>query len=138
MGYGNLETARNPSAVLKCKIDEMAANMFIGRPSAIPEIDKMQKMYKLDDAAARRLAEWMKGLTDDNRESSIELMHKHLETSNKASSRLMMITKGLKAGEPLPTPETRVAEGSYLDEQKKQQEAEKAEKEENSRRDKSR
>merc|ERR1712232_798521 len=45
----------------------------------------------------------------------IELMHRHLETSNKPSARVSMMLSKIRTGDPLPEPDKRIAPGSYLD-----------------------
>merc|ERR1712151_1400632 len=109
-----LENARSPPGLLRVKIGEMQANTFIGQPTVDKDIKDMQKKYKLDDQATRKLAEVLQQRTE-SREKDIELMHRHLETSNKPSARVMMMLGKLRSGEPLPEPDKRIAPGSYLD-----------------------
>merc|ERR1712190_267873 len=74
-------------------------------------------MYKLDDQATRKLAEWIQNRTE-TREADIDCLHRHLETSNKPSARVMMMIGKLKSTDimaPLPEPDKRIAPGSYLD-----------------------
>merc|ERR1711920_1217375 len=111
------EDARNPHALMRVKIGEMQANTFIGQPTMLKDIKEMQQMYKLDHHATRKLAEWLQQ-RPDTREQDVEQMHRHLETSNKPSARIMMMLGKLRASDflaPLPEPDRRVAVGSYLD-----------------------
>merc|ERR1712113_876592 len=100
-------------ALLRVKIGEMQANTFIGQPTMDKDIKEMQRMYKLDDQATRKLAEWIQ-LRADTRERDVEQLHRHLETSNKPSARVMMMLGKLRAGDhvtPLPEPDRRIAPG---------------------------
>merc|ERR1712228_625948 len=59
----------------------------------------------------------------DTREQDLEMLHRHLETSNRPSARVMTMLSKLRSGEPLPEADRRVAPGSFLDREKKQKEA---------------
>lgn len=109
-----LEDARNPPGLLRLKIEEMQANTFIGQPTMDKDIKEFKRKYKLDDQATRKLAEVLQK-RPETREQDVEIMHRHLETSNKPSARVMMIFGKWKTGEPLPQPDKRIAPGSYLD-----------------------
>eukprot|EP00928_Gymnodinium_smaydae_P078944 TRINITY_DN62996_c0_g1_i1.p1 TRINITY_DN62996_c0_g1~~TRINITY_DN62996_c0_g1_i1.p1 ORF type:complete len:309 (+),score=51.55 TRINITY_DN62996_c0_g1_i1:44-928(+) len=108
-----LENARNPAGLLRVKIGEMQANTFVGQPTMNADIKKMQKMYNLDEQASWKLAEVLQ--QRGNKAEDIECMHRHLETSNKPSARVMMMLGKLRSGEKLPDPDKRIAPGSYLD-----------------------
>jgi len=125
-----LETARNPAGLLSVKIKEMQDGIFVGQPKVDKDIKDMQKKYRLDDQATRKLAEALQN-RPNTRKEDIELIHKHLETSNKPSARIMMMLGKLRSGDPLGEPDKRVAPGSYLD----RVEREKKEKEEEKRND---
>merc|ERR1712113_731062 len=86
--YEILEHARSPPAMLQSKLREMEANTFIGRPKADKDIRKLQRMYKLDDEATRKLTEVLVKRID-TREQDLEMLHRHLETSNRPSARIM-------------------------------------------------
>merc|ERR1712151_1208076 len=116
-----LENARSPPGLLRVKIGEMQANTFIGQPTMDKDIKDMEQKYKLDDQATRKLAEVLQQRAE-TREQDIELMHKHLETSNKPSARVMMMLGKLRSGDPLPEPDKRVAIGSYVDVKNKEKE----------------
>merc|ERR1712183_402296 len=88
----------------------------------------MQKKYKLDEDATYRLAEAMAKRSPETREQDVELMHRHLETSNKPSARVMMMLGKLRSGDPLPDPDKRVAIGSYLDLQGREKDTKKRDK----------
>merc|ERR1712203_586422 len=117
-----LEYARSPPAMLQSKIQEMEANTFIGRPKADKDIRKLQKMYQLDDEATRKLTEVLVKRIE-TREQDLEMLHRHLETSNRPSARIMTMLSKLRSGEPLPEADRRVAPGSYLDRMQKQKAA---------------
>lgn len=121
-----LEHARSPPGLLSVKIKEMQAGTFVGQPTMDKDIKEFQKMYKLDEQATRKLAEVLHN-RKETREQDIELMHKHLETSNKPSARVMMMLGKLRSGEPLPEPDKRIAPGSYLDRKEREKEREKEE-----------
>merc|ERR1719433_2362279 len=108
------------------KIAEMQANTFIGQPTMDKDIKEFQRRYKLDDQATRKLAEVLQKRSE-TRKQDIELMHRHLETSNKPSARVMMMLGKLRSGEPLPEPDKRIAPGSYLDRVEREKEREKEE-----------
>merc|ERR1711920_373458 len=119
-----LEDARSPHALLRVKLGEMQANTFIAQPTMDKDIKEMQRMYKLDDQATRKLAEWIQ-LRSDTREQDVEQLHRHLETSNKPSARVMMMLGKLRASDflaPLPEPDRRIAAGSYMDIQNREKE----------------
>merc|ERR1711948_46312 len=88
---------------------------------------KLKKMYGIDEAATKALAQAL-AKRESTREKDVEELHRHLETSNKPSARVMLLLNKLRAGEPLPPPETRVAPGSYLDKKRKKEEEEKKKK----------
>merc|ERR1712217_656425 len=113
-----------PPGLLRVKIGEMQANTFIGQPTMDKDIKDMQNMYKLDEQATRKLAEVLQQRME-TREQDIALMHKHLETSNKPSARVMMMLGKLRSGDPLPEPDKRVAIGSYVDQKNKEAEEKK-------------
>jgi len=121
-----LEHARSPPGLLSVKIKEMQAGTFVGQPTIDKDIKEFQRMYKLDDQATRKLAEVLHN-RKETREQDIELMHRHLETSNKPSARVMMMLGKLRSGEPLPEPDKRIAPGSYLDRKEREKEREKEE-----------
>uniref|UniRef100_A0A7S1RZM9 Uncharacterized protein n=1 Tax=Alexandrium catenella TaxID=2925 RepID=A0A7S1RZM9_ALECA len=121
-----LEHARSPPGLLSVKIKEMQAGTFVGQPTIDKDIKEFQKMYKLDDQATRKLAEVLHN-RKETREQDIELMHRHLETSNKPSARVMMMLGKLRSGEPLPEPDKRIAPGSYLDRKEREKERDKEE-----------
>merc|ERR1712087_942965 len=85
-----LEYARSPPAMLQSKIQEMEANTFIGRPKPDKDIRKLQKMYQLDDEATKKLTIALIKRTD-TREEDIQMLHRHLETSNRPSARVMTL-----------------------------------------------
>lgn len=124
--YDILETARSPAGLLSVKIKEMQDGTFIGLPKMDPDIKDFKKKYELDDQAVRRLAE-AKAIRKVTWHTDVELLHRHLETSNKPSARIMMMLGKLRSCEPLGDPETRIAPGSYLDRMQRQAEREKAE-----------
>merc|ERR1712048_779503 len=105
-----LETARSPAGLLSVKIKEMQSGTFIGCPALDPDIKDFKKKYDLDDQAARKLAE-AKAYRSDTWATDCALLHKHLETSNKPSARVMMMLSKLRSKEPLPEPDARVAPG---------------------------
>merc|ERR1712083_643310 len=106
------------------KIQEMESNTFIGRPPIDKDTKKMQKMYGLDDDATQKLAEALLR-RDNTRDTDVEQLHRHLETSNKPSARVMTLLNALRSGGPLPEPDKRVAPGSYLDKKKQKQDQDK-------------
>lgn len=120
-----LETARNPAGLLSVKIKEMQEGTFIGQPKMDKDIKDFQKKYRLDDQATRKLAEALQN-RPQTRKEDIELIHRHLETSNKPSARVMMMLGKLRSGESIGDPDKRIAPGSYLDrvEQEKDREKE--------------
>merc|ERR1712048_1267582 len=87
-----------------------------------PDIKDFKKKYDLDDQAARKLAE-AKAYRSDTWATDCALLHKHLETSNKPSARVMMMLSKLRSKEPLPEPDARVAPGSYRDRMDKEAKA---------------
>merc|ERR1712217_352422 len=99
----------------------MESNTFIGRPPIDKDTKKMQKMYGLDDDATQKLAEALLR-RDATREKDVEELHRHLETSNKPSARVMTLLNKLRSGEPLPEPDKRIAPGSYLDKLERERE----------------
>merc|ERR1719293_144982 len=109
-----LETARVPAGLLSVKIKEMQDGVFVGQPKIDKDVREMQKMYRLDDQATRKLAEALQN-RPNTRKEDIECIHKHLETSNKPSARVMMMLGKLRSGESLGEPDKRIAPGSYLD-----------------------
>jgi len=119
-----LETARNPAGLLSVKIKEMQEGTFIGQPKIDKDIKEFQKMYRLDDQATKKLAEVLQN-RPATRKEDIELIHKHLETSNKPSARVMMMLGKLRSGEPLGEPDRRIAPGSYLDRMEQERDREK-------------
>merc|ERR1712039_503545 len=131
-----LETARVPAGLLSVKIKEMQEETFIGQPKMDKDIKDMKKMYKLDDQATRKLAEVLQN-REATRKEDIELIHRHLETSNKPSARVMMMLGKLRSGEPLGEPDKRIAPGSYLDRVEQEKEKNKRKKEEDRKRGRS-
>merc|ERR1712151_1048348 len=126
-----------PQALLRSKISDMQNSTFIGAPTMDKDIKQMQKMYKLDAQATRKLAEWIQ-LRPETRDRDLERLHRHLETSNKTSARVMQLvgkTSDIRA--ELPKPDSRISIGSYLDLKAKEAEREK-EKERNKRGDRKR
>ncbi|CAK0889535.1 unnamed protein product, partial [Prorocentrum cordatum] len=119
-----LETARVPAGLLSVKIKEMQNGVFVGQPKIDKDVKEMQKMYNLDDQATRKLAEVLHGRAA-TRKDDVEQLHRHLETSNKPSSRVMMMLGKLRSGESLGEPDKRVAPGSWLDRQEREKEREK-------------
>merc|ERR1712039_892790 len=119
-----LETARVPAGLLSVKIKEMQEGTFIGQPKMDKDIKDMKKKYKLDDQATRKLAEVLQN-REATRKEDVELIHKHLETSNKPSARVMMMLGKLRSGEPIGEPDRRIAPGSYLDRMEQEREREK-------------
>lgn len=109
-----LETARNPAGLLHVKIKEMQDGTFVGLPKLAKDVRDMSRMYQLDDQATRKLAEALEKRAATRKED-VELLHKHLETSNKPSARVMMMLGKLRTGQPLGDPDQRIAKGSYLD-----------------------
>merc|ERR1719150_294631 len=109
-----LETARSPAGLLSVKIKEMQEGTFIGEPKMDKDIKEFKKKYNLDDQATRKLAEVLQNRAATRKED-IELIHRHLETSNKPSARVMMMLGKLRSGEPIGEPDKRIAPGSYLD-----------------------
>lgn len=122
-----LKDARSPAGLLQVKIGEMQANTFIGQPTMDKDVKELQRKYKLDDQATRKLAEVLQRRSE-TREQDVELMHRHLETSNKPSARVMMILGKLKPDEPLPEADKRIAPGSYLDKLEREKERSKEDK----------
>merc|ERR1712232_1501595 len=92
----------------------MGEGTFIGQPKMDKDIKEMKKMYKLDDQATRKLAEVLQN-REATRKEDIELIHRHLETSNKPSARVMMMLGKLRSGEPIGEPDKRIAPGRYMD-----------------------
>merc|ERR1712151_654874 len=106
-----------PQALLRSKISDMQNSTFIGAPTMDKDIKEMQKMYKLDTQATRKLAEWLQ-VRSETRDRDIQTMHRHLETSNKSSARVMVLIGKFKKEDihtPLPEADKRVSVGSYLD-----------------------
>jgi len=132
-----LKDARSPPGLLQAKIREMQANTFVGQPTMDKDIEDLQRKYQLDDQATRKLAEVLQKRSA-TREQDVELMHRHLETSNKPSARVMMMLGKLRSGEPLPEPDKRIAPGSYLDRIEREKERKKEEAKDRSRRSRSR
>lgn len=122
-----LETARNPAGLLSVKIKEMQEGTFIGQPKMDKDIKDFQRKYRLDDQATRKLAEALQN-RPGTRQQDMELIHKHLETSNKPSARVMMMLGKLRSNEPLGEPDKRVAPGSYLDRMEQERDKEKEKK----------
>jgi len=116
-----LKDARSPAGLLQVKIAEMQANTFIGQPTMDKDVKELQRKYKLDDQATRKLAEVLQRRSE-TREQDIELLHRHLETSNKPSARVMMVLGKLKPEDPLPEADKRIAPGSYLDKLEREKE----------------
>lgn len=116
-----LETARVPAGLLSVKIKEMQDGTFIGEPKMDKDIKEFKKKYNLDDQATRKLAEVLQNRSS-TRKDDIELIHRHLETSNKPSARIMMMLGKLRSGEPLGEPDKRIAPGSYLDRMEREKE----------------
>merc|ERR1711972_309331 len=102
----------------------MQEGTFIGQPKMDKDIREFQRMYRLDDQATRKLAETLQN-RPATRKEDIELIHKHLETSNKPSARVMMMLGKLRSNEPLGEPDKRIAPGSYLDRMEQEREREK-------------
>mmetsp|Transcript_9550 Transcript_9550/g.24948 ORF Transcript_9550/g.24948 Transcript_9550/m.24948 type:complete len:305 (-) Transcript_9550:106-1020(-) len=125
-----LETARSPAGLLSVKIKEMQDGTFIGAPKLDKEIKEFQRKFRLDDQATRKLAE-VRVMRAATWKDDIELIHKHLETSNKPSARIMMMLGKLRSGEPIGEPDPRVAPGSWAD--RKEQEKERAKRDKKSR-----
>lgn len=119
-----LESARNPAGLLSVKIKEMQEGSFIGQPKIDKDIKDFQKKYRLDDQATRKLAEALQN-RPNTRKEDIDLIHRHLETSNKPSARVMMMLGKLRSGEPIGEPDRRIAPGSYLDRLEQEREREK-------------
>jgi len=119
-----LKDARSPQGLLHAKIREMQANTFVGQPTMDKDMEELQRKYQLDDQATRKLAEVLQKRSA-TREQDVELMHRHLETSNKPSARVMMMLGKLRSGEPLPEPDKRIAPGSYLDRVEREKERKK-------------
>merc|ERR1711963_20503 len=115
-----LETARNPAGLLSVKIKEMQEGSFIGQPKMDKDIKEFQRKYRLDDQATRKLAEALQNRPQTRKD--IELIHRHLETSNKPSARVMMMLGKLRSGEPIGEPDKRIAPGSYLDRMEQERE----------------
>eukprot|EP00929_Paragymnodinium_shiwhaense_P102646 TRINITY_DN6585_c0_g1_i1.p1 TRINITY_DN6585_c0_g1~~TRINITY_DN6585_c0_g1_i1.p1 ORF type:complete len:318 (+),score=64.03 TRINITY_DN6585_c0_g1_i1:156-1109(+) len=118
--YEILETARNPPGLLAVKIREMQEGTFIGEPVMDKNIKEFKKLYDLDEQAVRKLAEILPKRVA-TKEQDIDLLHRHLETSNKPSARIMMMLSQLRSGEKLPEPDKRIAPGSYLDRKQKEE-----------------
>jgi len=132
-----LKDARSPQGLLHAKMREMQANTFVGQPTMDKDMEEMQRKYQLDDQAIRKLAEVLQKRSA-TREQDVELMHRHLETSNKPSARVMMMLSKLRSGEPLPEPDKRIAPGSYLDRVERDKERKRDETKDRSRRSRSR
>jgi len=111
-----LKDARSVPGMLSKKIEEMQENTFIGLPTADKDIADIKKKYGLDDQATRKLAEVLVK-RPETRQQDIQMIHRHLETSNKPSARVMMVFGKLKADDTIPEPDKRIAPGSYLDKQ---------------------
>eukprot|EP00927_Polykrikos_kofoidii_P083539 TRINITY_DN8577_c0_g1_i1.p1 TRINITY_DN8577_c0_g1~~TRINITY_DN8577_c0_g1_i1.p1 ORF type:complete len:292 (+),score=55.42 TRINITY_DN8577_c0_g1_i1:77-952(+) len=132
-----LETARVPAGLLSVKIKEMQDGTFIGEPKMDKDIKEFKKKYNLDDQATRKLAEVLQNRSA-TRKDDIDLIHRHLETSNKPSARIMMMLGKLRSGEPLGEPDKRIAPGSYLDRMEREKERKDRERTERSTRGRSR
>merc|ERR1719412_1002415 len=132
-----LETARSPAGLLSVKIKEMQEGSFIGQPKMDKDIKEFQRKYRLDDQATRKLAEALQN-RPQTRKEDIELIHRHLETSNKPSARVMMMLGKLRSGEPIGEPDKRIAPGSYLDRLEQERERKERDRRDGSRRDRSR
>merc|ERR1719293_576476 len=124
-----LETARVPAGLLSVKIKEMQDGVFVGQPKIDKDVREMQRMYRLDDQATRKLAEALQN-RPQTRKEDVEIIHKHLETSNKPSARVMMMLGKLRSGESLGEPDKRIAPGSYLDRVEREKEQDKERKRE--------
>merc|ERR1712066_1046825 len=74
-----------------------------------------------DEEATRKLTEVLVK-RNETREQDLEMLHRHLETSNRPSARVMTMLSKLRSGEPLPEADRRIAPGSYLDKMQKQKE----------------
>eukprot|EP00929_Paragymnodinium_shiwhaense_P111965 TRINITY_DN80214_c0_g1_i1.p1 TRINITY_DN80214_c0_g1~~TRINITY_DN80214_c0_g1_i1.p1 ORF type:complete len:373 (-),score=67.80 TRINITY_DN80214_c0_g1_i1:133-1251(-) len=120
--YDILETARNPAGLLSAKIGEMQKGTFVGRLKMDKDLKEFVKRYNLDEQAKRKIAEIIANREETRREEDILFLHRHLETSNKPSARVMMIFSKLKFAvdekniqKLIGEPDKRVAPGSYRD-----------------------
>jgi hypothetical protein len=112
--WANLKNAHNPGAMCTVKMREMRDGSFVGRAKPSPEVRELQKKFKLDDQAMGQLAQIFGG-TGDTKKDMLDQLDRHLEVSNQPSSRVMMLLKKLRMGEPLGEPHKTPAPGSYLD-----------------------
>lgn len=112
--WANLKNAHNPGAMCTVKMREMRDGTFVGRAKPCKEVHELQKKFKLDDQAIGQLAQIFNG-TGDSKRDVLDQLDKHLEVSNQPSSRVMMLLKKLRMGEPLGEPHKTPAPGSYAD-----------------------
>eukprot|EP00930_Biecheleria_cincta_P037392 TRINITY_DN25661_c0_g1_i1.p1 TRINITY_DN25661_c0_g1~~TRINITY_DN25661_c0_g1_i1.p1 ORF type:complete len:639 (+),score=114.81 TRINITY_DN25661_c0_g1_i1:31-1917(+) len=113
--WTHLRNAHNPGGMLRSKMQEMKTGQFVGRVKPAPDVAHLVKKFKLDDMCSHKIAEVLQlKIPEDKRKEVIEQLDKILESSNKPSSRAMMLLKDMRDGKPLGPPPP-PAPGSYAD-----------------------
>jgi len=109
-----LEGSKNPSGMLMMKLKDMRMGTFRSMTALDKKIQDFAKKNKLDAQAAVKLAEVMD--KRDDVDGDLLKLEKHLERSNKPSSLMMLMLRGLREGQPVKDPEYTAAIGSRVHE----------------------
>lgn len=126
--WDNLRNAYNPGGMMSKLLRDMQEGRFVGKVKPDGQLQQLVKKFKLDDQAASKLAQIFSEKGGGQKDALLAQLDRHLEFSNKPSSRVMMLLKKLRDGDPLGEPSGRPAPGSYLD-VIQQQQAQKAQEE---------
>lgn len=99
--WTDMETARNPNALLAARMREMEDGLFVGNVEAEPEMEHLKMKFQLDKEAGRKLCEYVMRHPPEKRQMYYTELEVHLEAAKKPSATAMTLLKTIRAGEPL-------------------------------------